>query len=197
MFTKPVQPDRWRTGAQSEWRGCGPALPRQLGADALVIIDAITRRAGSWHPIARIEASLPRATVATLPNSEQSAARTHRRGTRSSRLWRPGLANARTIDPNMTFRDIWRPISLFFTRPLRLADIGNAWKWLRQSRKKPQPMSPPKTSPDFEPTRVVQRAGRADDGDDWRRLEQGVDISEEPLDTLPADLQEELGKRQR
>jgi hypothetical protein len=40
------------------------------------------------------------------------------------------------------------------------------------------------------------RPGDAADDSDWRRLQDGTEISEEPLHTLPAELQAELGMRQ-
>jgi hypothetical protein len=95
----------------------------------------------------------------------------------------------------MTQRDLRRLISLFFTRPLRAADLANAWRGLRRPRRQPDLSSLPATAPVVAPVRRPERPSRIDDGD-WRRLQEGVEISEEPLHTLPAELQEELGGRQ-
>ena len=95
----------------------------------------------------------------------------------------------------MTQREFRSLISLFFTRPLRAADLANAWRWLRRPRRQPEPASLPTTSAIVAPARRLERPSRIDDSD-WRRLQEGVEISEEPLHTLPAELQEELGRRQ-
>jgi hypothetical protein len=43
-------------------------------------------------------------------------------------------------------------------------------------------------TPDFEPTRVVDRSAHVDA---WGRS-QDIDVSEQPIETLPAELQDEF-----
>ena len=101
----------------------------------------------------------------------------------------------RALGAIMTLRDLRRLISLFFIRPLRSADLANAWRWLRRPRRQPDLATLPTTAPVVAPVRRLERPSRIDDSD-WRRLQEGVEISEEPLHTLPAELQAELGMRQ-
>ena len=101
----------------------------------------------------------------------------------------------RALGAIMTLRDLRRLISLFFIRPLRSADLANAWRWLRRPRRQPDLATLPTTAPVVAPVRRLERPSRIDDSD-WRRLQDGTEISEEPLHTLPAELQAELGRRQ-
>lgn len=84
----------------------------------------------------------------------------------------------------MNIRRLRRLLILFFTRPIRLADLGTAWHSLRR-----QPVKNTSRTPDFEPTRMINRP--EDVVDAWGRSHQ-VDVSEEPLHTLPAALQDEF-----
>ncbi len=87
----------------------------------------------------------------------------------------------------MTLRAAVRLIVLFFTRPLKIADFGILKRGLL--RRKGNELG--QTQPDFQPTQMVHRPGDALDA--WGRPAHGIEVSEEPLHTLPADLQEELG----
>jgi hypothetical protein len=86
---------------------------------------------------------------------------------------------------------LWRWIVVFFTRPMRLSDVQRAWRVLRRAGNTPR--EPDRATPDFEPTRLLERSTYVDA---WGRS-QDVDVSEQPIETLPAELRDEFAAEKR
>ena len=81
----------------------------------------------------------------------------------------------------MTLRRLRKLISAFFTRSLTVDDLRMLVRRLRHGKEKPPP--------DFAETRLVERP---DPLEHWIPSDHAVDVQEAPLDTLPAELQDEL-----
>lgn len=110
----------------------------------------------------------------------------------SEALHRPvmdGFASMRSAMRPPLFR--W--LVLFFTRPIHLSDFAVTWR-LPRSKKKDD------VEPDTVPGGALAKPRRSDPEAGAARTSRlppdavaaEVDVSEQPLDTLPADLQEEL-----
>jgi hypothetical protein len=84
-------------------------------------------------------------------------------------------------------RSIGRLLILFFTRPIKLSDLD----FLRLLKKRSLGAIPQKRSVvnDFAPTQIVDQRSQAVDA--WGRS-LGTDVSEQPIHTLPAELQSEF-----
>jgi hypothetical protein len=82
-----------------------------------------------------------------------------------------------------------RWVVLFFSRPVRLAD-GVAFVRRLRPGPKPAPSDEDSNAPP-RPALVKKSLGETDQ-DRWRDLDPAVQVSEESLDTLPVELQEEL-----
>jgi hypothetical protein len=87
----------------------------------------------------------------------------------------------------------WRLVVLVCTRPLRLSDAAAAWRWLLARRARP-PALGSAVRHELEPARL-ERPRVVVDADAWvpgSPANRGFEMSEEPLDTLPAELQNEF-----
>jgi hypothetical protein len=93
---------------------------------------------------------------------------------------------------------MWRWLVLFFTRPIALSDVR---RWVDRSRslaRGRRGATPQGDDSDFAMTRLLSDDARWDAS--RRPGREGVDVSEQPLHTLPAELQDELlpaAKRER
>jgi hypothetical protein len=84
-----------------------------------------------------------------------------------------------------------RWIVLFFTRPIRLSDGPAMVRRLKARRK------PGLDEDDFAETRLVRRGDGAAPDERWRDTHSEIVVTEQPLDTLPAELQDELRQEKK
>ena len=87
-------------------------------------------------------------------------------------------------------------VALFFQRPIRLSDVAAILHLFKKKRlvESPDPDSTESVrTPRPLSVRVVREASR--DAQTENNLVGALDVSELPLDTLPADLQDELRKK--
>ena len=86
-----------------------------------------------------------------------------------------------------TLARLGKLLRAFFTQPVTRARVLSVVKRLRDGA--------PSKIPDFEATKMFDRP---DPLEGWQASNTSMDVKEAPLDTLPAELQEELtGAKQR
>jgi hypothetical protein len=87
---------------------------------------------------------------------------------------------------------VLRRVVRVFTRPITRADVAALLRLLRLLRPRPRAAAEePEAIAAMPPTALRRDAGPADR---WRDERSGIDVSEQPLDTLPDALRDELLK---